>query len=166
MITGKVLDSVKQITEYANTLIESGDKVKSMDIAIASTELQSAVKKLNEAFDSQPENRGLLFTLKSEVDRKALLIEKLICVRTGEFKDKIALREFAEALYSDVMLRIKDLSEMKGLKESTIVEWTSYTPFIMRLYICSKQTCFELDSEDEEMIKKISSSMFLEERRP
>ena len=139
MITGKVLDSVKQITEYANTLIESGDRVKSMDIAIASTELQSAVKKLNEAFDSQPENRGLLFTLKSEVDRKA---------------------------YSDVMLRIKDLSEMKGLKESTIVEWTSYTPFIMRLYICSKQTCFELDSEDEEMIKKISSSMFLEERRP
>lgn len=165
MITAKVLDSVQQITSYANSLIYDADSCEFIDIKIASTELQRAIKKLNEEFDKAPERTAYIHTLKNEVDVKVLLLERLLNAHTGKYKEKIILREFAQTLYTDYMRRLREISEMKDLPKSTIMEATSFSHFVVRLSVCAKQSCFELDGEDEEMIKLVTRVLELSTER-
>lgn len=164
MITNKVLDSVQQITAYSNALVYDADSCDFVDVKIASSELQRAVAKLNEEFDKDPGKNAYILTLKNEVDSKVLLLERLINAHTGKYKEKIVLREFAQTLYSDYMRRLREISEMKDLPESFIVEATAFSPFVIRLSVCAKQSCFELDGEDEKAIKKLTKVLEISNR--
>lgn len=159
MITAKVLDSVQQIKSRCDTLIEDASEVQTTDVVIASNVLRESVNRLVEFFDKSPEKNSELQALKSQVDAKAVLLERLIFHRSGKYSDTIKLREFADTLYQDVTTRIHEITEIGNLRSDDALMWSSFIPFVMKLSVCSKQTCFELDKDDEEMIEKITREM-------
>lgn len=159
MITGRVLDSVQQINARCSELTSVAREVPMLDVATAAQYLEVAVKRLNEVFDNSPEDTYRIKECKNNVDAQAVLLEKLICIRTGKYADIIKLRNFAKTLYKDYNLRIREMAEVPNVPNQVVFEWSSYATFILRLSVCSTQTCFELDAEDEEMIEKITKAM-------
>ena len=161
MITNKVLDSVKQIESRVNVLFEDSKDLHEVDISIARESLKSSIESLLEVYNEHPERTSTIQTLKSVVDGKALLLERLIYRRTGKYEDLIKLRTFAETFYNDVISRVKEFTEMETTKSEHLVTWATYVPFAMKLSLCAKQTCFEIDDEDGTMIEKITRELTL-----
>lgn len=164
-----VTNSVKQIKTECDQLINVAGTLPYIDVGIMARDLKDMLKELTDFFDSYPEKERELNMKKTMVEIKAIQLEHLIQCRVNEFRERHKLRGFSTLLLEDVRSVFKD--KVKKIKETgTVVKkkddvnvdallWSDYFNYAVKLYNRSNHILFEIDNEDERMIKLITEEI-------
>ena len=152
----KVINSVQQICTECKNMIEQTKDCEFIDVKSLAGTLQEACNKLTDLFNTSPDKERLIASQKNTVENIAIRLEYYMDVRMGLYTDRRKLRKFAESLYND----LRDICNLVALGKSTykkedVVEWGSKAKWAISLLARAQHIIFELDEEDEKMIKSL-----------
>lgn len=154
----KVVNSVKQIVDECNNMLQLASSTEFIDVRSLAKTLEEQCTELSALFDNEPDNTDSIRRKKSEVEHTATRFEFLLYVRQKDYSDRYNLRQFAKRMYDDTRTRLLTLSSNGGSKED-VAEWGDKTKWALKFYERSLHIVFETDEDDEKRIKDIVESL-------
>lgn len=155
----RVTDSVQQILQSCERMINESKDVEFVDIWSLANSLKIQSEELKAVFDQMPENTALLQVKKQNVESTAIRLEFFMAIRLGVYYDRYKMREYAKKLYEDCRLIALQVAKDKTVDGITVDEWGARTNWALKFYSRSKHVLFETTKEDEDMIVTIVNGM-------
>lgn len=155
----KVVNSVKQIVEECDRMIELTKDTEYLDIKGIVVTLTEKKNELFELFDKSPDKLKEIECLKAEVESLAIRLEYYLSVRMNEYTERRKLRAYAHKLYNDTREACLIYAKERSGDKYGITAWGVKAQWALTLYNRANHIIFELDEEDERMIKDIIQSL-------
>ena len=158
----RTVNSVFQIRDECNRLLEKTSDIELVDITVSANTLKEKLNELLTAYDANPEDSNKLSLLKVEVERNAINLEYFLSARFGYWKERYTARALASTLIEDVSKILRDVSKKNKagqVAESDVVCWASYATWATKYYGRSQHILFESTPEDVETLKTISAAI-------
>ena len=161
------INSVQQVVKECNEMLQLARELNYVDTNILSGDLEERIKDLVNVYDNNPEDKILVTSKKVDVEKAAISLEYFIQARTDSYRDRYALRKFANTLYEDVRIaanrHLCSLVETGDVVKSSDnvkhLQWTDYLSYARTLKVRSLRLIFNTYDEDEEMIKIITKAL-------
>lgn len=153
---GQVYNSVQQIVEECNKLIDFTEECEYQDVNLLASSLKEKSKNLKELFDSNPEKEKEINTLKVEVEELAIRLEYYVAQRLNEMVGRYRLREEAGAIYEYCKQRVLTL---KNASEKEVLDWSIYSRWAMNYFARSLHVLFLVEEEDKDILNAIRKMM-------
>ena len=151
---GLIYNSVQQISDECNKLIELGKECEYLDIRSMVSGLIPAVKDLQEYFDANPRDTRGIEERKNRVEEMAIRTEYFISHRLKEFTERNKLRDEAKEVYS--FCRHKIITAMKeNASRDEILFWSGNARWAMQYYTRSLHILFVKTEDDEKKLALI-----------
>lgn len=161
------INSVQQVVKECNRMLQLAKELNYVDTNILSENLEKQIKDLTNTYDNNPEDKALVASKKSSVEKLAINLEYYLQARTDSYRERYALRKFANTFYDDV--RVSANKHLRSLVETGNVikscdnvkhlQWTDYLSYARTLRVRSLRLIFNTYEEDEEMIKIITKAL-------
>lgn len=155
----KKCDSVKQIIDTCNTLINDCKDSECVDVNSLASTLKEECTKLQVMFDEDAGNTTALNIQKNIVEDTAIRLEFFLRVRHNLYEERNKMRDFAAKLYEDTRQATMEVSKKEGTTPAEMVEWGERTKWALKFYARSKHILFETDNEDEVQIRSITIAL-------
>lgn len=155
----KVVDSVQQIVTECNYMIEQTIDCEYIDVKLQAQGLREKCDKLKELFDNTPEKEREIRMAKASVENSALTLEYYMYARMKLYEERYKFRQFASKMYQDLRCIF-----LKSSKEDC-VSWGPLVKWALDFNARSQHILFEVDEDDEVMIKRITEKLNEEETK-
>lgn len=155
----KVYDSVQQILQQCNTLIEETQGCEFLDIKSLAKSLGDACEELSVVFRDNPGDEDTVRAKKQAAERLYLKLEQFVAIRLHVHGDVVEKRNIASRVYTDCRALTLQLNKDPNVDKDDLLYWATVTQWALKFYARSLHCCFMLDSDDErtlyDMIKKM-----------
>lgn len=155
----KVVNSVKQIVDECDRMLTFAKDSEYADVRSMANVLEQKKSELFEVFDKTPEKVKEVECLKAETESLAIRLEYYLSVRMGEYTERRKLRAYAYKLYTDTREACLVYAREQSNDKYGITAWGVKTQWALTLYNRANHIIFELDEDDENMIKDIIRSL-------
>ena len=155
----KVVNSVKQIIEECDKMIEFTKDTEYLDVKSIEKTLATKKDALWKLFDETPDKTHEIEKLKTEVESLGIRLEYYLSVRMNKYTDRRKLRLYTHKLYNDTREACLLYSRENPNDTYGITAWGVKAQWALSLYARANHLIFELDDEDENMIKDIIGTL-------
>lgn len=151
---GLIYNSVQQISDECDKLIELGKECEYLDIRSMIASLIPAVTELKEYFDVHPEDTRGIEERKNRVEEMAIRAEYFIAHRLKEFVERNSMRDEAKEIYAFCRQRLLTAMRSDASKDEVLF-WSGIAKWAMQYYVRSLHVLFEKTQDDIDKLTTI-----------
>lgn len=155
----KVYDSVQQILECCDALIEATKGCEFLDVRSLNKSLGDACSELRAAFRDDPGNEVLVRTKKQVAERLAIRLETFASIRLHIYNEIVEKRKIASMVYQDCRALTLELNRRSGVDKIDLLYWATSTQWALKFYARSCHCLFVFEKEDEDKLVELVNKM-------